>query len=65
VIRSATPTAKGFDAAVNLDPAPIAELAKQFQFCLRYVPWHNWIDGDLTFTEAMNILQSGLALMPI
>lgn len=65
VIRSATPGAKGFDTAVNLDSAAIAELAKQFQFCVRYVPWHNWTDGDLTFTEAVNILQSGLALMPV
>lgn len=65
VVRSATPTAKGFDCAVNLTVANIAALARQFQFCVRYVPWHNWTDGDLTYTEAINILQSGMALMPV
>jgi hypothetical protein len=48
-----------------LEPAVIAKLAQQFQFCARYVPWDNWSTGDLTSTEATNILQAGLALMPI
>ncbi|MFY9719386.1 MAG: glycoside hydrolase domain-containing protein [Candidatus Cybelea sp.] len=65
VIRRATPAAKGFDTAANLSPAAIAALAKQFQFCVRYVPWDTRSAGDLTSTEATNILQAGLALMPI
>jgi hypothetical protein len=65
VIRSATPSAKGFDCAVNLTQTNVAQLAKQFQFCVRYIPWNNWTSGDLTFTEAISILQSGLALMPV
>jgi hypothetical protein len=65
VVRSATPGAKGFDASVNLSAASTSALAGQFSFCLRYVPFHGWTDGDLTFSEATAILQSGLALMPI
>jgi hypothetical protein len=65
IVRSATPIAKGFDCSVNLTQPNISELAEQFQFCVRYLPWHNWREGDLTYSEAMNILQSGLALMPV
>lgn len=64
-VRSATPGAQGFDASVNLSPSAVAALSGQFAFCLRYVPFDGWIDGDLTFDEAANILESGLALMPI
>ena len=65
VVRSATPAAKGFDCAVNLSQRNIAELVKQFQFCVRYIPWNTWQSGDLTVNEATDILQGGLALMPV
>lgn len=65
IVSRATPGEKGFDAGVTLDPPAIAQLAKQFRFCLRYVPYDNWTQGDLTNAEATNIVRSGLALMPI
>jgi hypothetical protein len=64
-VRSATPGAKGFDASVTLTSANIDSLSQQFAFCLRYVAFNNLVDGDLTFDEAANILEGGMALMPI
>ena len=64
-VRSATPGVQGFDTSVGLGPDKISALAQRYTFCLRFVPFDAWSTGDLTFDEAANILESGLALMPI
>src|SRR5207245_9373477 len=65
-VESASPSVPGFDS----DSIIVAEIARQFftagyKFCLRYISLHQEAPEDLSSQEASDILNSGLALMPI
>src|SRR5260370_13161228 len=65
-VESATPSVPGFDS----DSMIAAEIARQFftagyKFCLRYISLDQEAPGDLSSQEAIDILNSGLALMPV
>ena len=65
-VQQAPAGAKGFDSDTRLT----LELAQQFlaqdySFCLRYVSLGAEQSGDLTADEVEQILQGGLALMPV
>jgi hypothetical protein len=65
-VESATPSVLGFDT----DSIVSATLAAQFyalgyKFCIRYLSLREQSSQDLTTDEATNILNSGLALMPV
>ena len=66
LIEGATSFAPGFDS----DTAITAAAAQQFfavgyKFCVRYLSLGQQRPGDLSTQEALDILNSGLALMPV
>lgn len=66
VVETSLPSVPGFDS----DTVISAALARQFykcgyKFCLRYLSIGKESAGDLTTEEATDILNSGLALMPV
>ena len=65
-VESGTPSVPGFDS----DSIIVAEIARQFftagyKFCLRYISLNQEAPDDLSSQEAIDILNSGLALMPV
>jgi hypothetical protein len=65
-VEGAISSVSGFDSDTIISPA----LAQQFysmgyRFCLRYLSPDNEAAGDLSTQEATDILNSGLALMPV
>src|SRR5260370_40302829 len=65
-VESAGPSVPGCDS----DSIIVAEIARQFitagyKFCLRYISLDQEAPEDLSSQEAIDILNSGLALMPI
>ncbi len=65
-VESAAPSVLGFDTDTIVSEA----LAQQFyalgyEFCIRYLSLGEQSSQDLTSDEATNILNSGLALMPV
>ena len=65
-VQNAISSVPGFDCDTCLS----ADLARQFltqgyKFCFRYVARGHLTSQDLTAEEATNILNSGLALMPV
>jgi hypothetical protein len=66
-IQSAPSGALGLDADTVITLTVGQQFAQQgYLFCLRYLSLQaGQADGDLTFGEAENILNSGLALMPV
>ena len=65
-IEGALSSAPGFDS----DTVVTAAVAQQFfgegyKFCVRYLSLGQQSPGDLSAQEAMDILNSGLALMPV
>lgn len=65
-VQGAISSVPGFDCDTNLS----ADLARQFftqgyKFCLRYLSSRQVSSQDLTEQEATDILNSGLALMPV
>ena len=66
-IQGAPNKSLGFDAdtVISLDTAR-AFASQGYKFCIRYLSLGaGQAPGDLTYQEAMNILQGGLALMPV
>jgi Domain of unknown function (DUF1906) len=67
-IQSAPPNAKGFDANTPIGSVAVAQAFANsgFKFCIRYLA-HGPHQGlhDLSNVEATNILQGGLAVMPV
>ena len=66
IIQDATPSVPGFDC----DTTITAQIAEQFfvqgyKFCFRYLSLNGESAGDLSPNEATDILNSGLALMPV
>ncbi len=67
-IQEALPGKLGFDVNRVLKPADAREFAKGYAFCLRYVRHANHENptpGVLSAGEAQEILDAGLALMPV
>lgn len=66
-VQTAFDNAQGFDSDSVITPATAADAMGQgYQFCLRYVSLSaEMASGDLTYQEALNIVNSGLALMPV
>jgi hypothetical protein len=66
-VRLASPNLLGFDSNTVITASTAAELfARNFRFCLRYVSRTAEPDTeDLSTAEALDILDAGLALMPI
>jgi hypothetical protein len=65
-VESATPSVPGFDS----DTVISAQCAQQcfalgYKFCFRYLSLGPQGTGDLDSQEAINILNAGLALMPV
>jgi len=65
-VEASTPSVPGFDS----DTIITAAVAQQFyaggyKFCLRYLSLRSESPQDLTTQEATDILNSGLALMPV
>src|SRR5882762_4927003 len=65
-VQNAISSVPGFDCDTSLS----TDLARQFftqgyKFCFRYVARGHLTSQDLTAEEATNILNSGLALMPV
>ena len=65
-VQRAIPSVPGFDCDTSLS----ADIARQFfvqgyKFCLRYLSTGQVSSQDLTEQEATDILNSGLALMPV
>jgi len=65
-IQPAPAGARGFDANTPISRDAAAQFhAKGYQFCLRYVGRVQMAPHDLTTAEANDILDAGLALMPV
>ncbi|MBD2288207.1 DUF1906 domain-containing protein [Microcystis wesenbergii FACHB-1317] len=67
IIQSAPNQSLGFDADSVITKATAQQFASQgYKFCLRYLSLGaGEAPGDLTYEEALGILQGGLALMPV
>ena len=67
IIQSAPNQSLGFDADSVITKATAQKFASQgYKFCLRYLSLGaGEAPGDLTYEEALSILQGGLALMPV
>lgn len=65
-VQSAPPGAKGFDANTPISAAAAHQfLARGYRFCVRYVGRLTQHPGDLTYAEAQDIVNAGLALMVV
>ncbi len=66
-VQPASADARGFDTDSVVTRSEAQEFASQgYRFCLRYLSLgQNTARGDLTAGEAQNILNAGLALMPV
>jgi hypothetical protein len=65
-VEAAFPSAQGFDSNTIIDAATARRFFNEgYQFCLRYVSRMEESANDLTAHEAIDILNSGLALMPV
>jgi hypothetical protein len=66
-VQSAPNKSLGFDADSVISLATAQQFASQgYKFCVRYLSLgEGEAYGDLTYQEAVNILQGGLALMPV
>ena len=65
-VQKAAPGLNGFD----LDQPLSRDIAQQFynrgyRFCVRYISLGQEWEGDLSYSEANQILEAGLALMPV
>ncbi|NCR52506.1 MAG: DUF1906 domain-containing protein [Microcystis aeruginosa L211-07] len=67
IVQSAPNQSLGFDADSVITKATAQKFASQgYKFCLRYLSLGaGEAPGDLTYEEALGILQGGLALMPV
>ena len=67
IVQSAPNKSLGFDADTVITQATAQEFASQgYKFCIRYLSLGDGeAPGDLTYEEALGILQGGLALMPV
>ncbi|MGO4885472.1 MAG: DUF1906 domain-containing protein [Bryobacteraceae bacterium] len=65
-IEGALSSAPGFDSDTIITAA-VAQpfFAAGYRFCVRYLSLGTQAPGDLSAAEALNILNSGLALMPV
>lgn len=66
-VKSAAPGLKGFDTVATISAALAAQFKKSgYSFCARYLSLGNGQNqGDLTFAEASNIINAGLALIAV
>lgn len=66
-VQGAADGAHGFDTDAVLTQTAAQQFAEQgYRFCLRYLSLHDkTVPGDLTAGEAQDILNGGLALMPV
>lgn len=66
-VQTALNNAQGFDSDSEISAATAAAFASEgYQFCIRYLSLSAQAQaGDLTFSEASNIINSGLALMAV
>jgi hypothetical protein len=65
-IEEAVPSVPGFDCNTKLS-SPLARqfFSQGYKFCFRYLTRGPEVPGDLTEPEATDILNAGLALMPV
>lgn len=66
-VQQASAGSSGFDVNQVLSAADAQGLKDSgYDFCIRYIPrTENLIAGNITYTEAQNILSAGLALMVV
>jgi len=66
-VQGAPNKSLGFDSDTVIAPATAQAFASQgYKFCIRYLSLGaGEAPGDLTYQEAVDILQGGLALMPV
>ena len=65
-VRSAPAGVKGFDANVPISPRVAQEFVEAgYGFCVRYVGRLSMAQTDISAAEAQDILNAGLALMPV
>ncbi|WP_183558627.1 DUF1906 domain-containing protein [Mucilaginibacter sp. SP1R1] len=66
-VKQATPGLRGFDVNFILSATDAQHLkAAGYDFCIRYIPRNvNLLNGNLTNSEALRILNAGLALMAV
>ncbi len=66
-VQGAPNKSKGFDIDKPISKATAQQFARDgYKFCLRYLSLGaGEEEGDLTYQEAKNILEGGLALMPV
>lgn len=66
IVQGAPNKSKGFDADEPISKALSQTFYQQgYKFCLRYISLGSESPGDLTYDEANQILEGGLALMPV
>ncbi|UXE61305.1 MAG: DUF1906 domain-containing protein [Woronichinia naegeliana WA131] len=67
IVQGAPNKSLGFDADSVISQATAQQFASQgYKFCIRYLSLSEGeARGDLTYQEALGILQGGLALMPV
>jgi len=67
IVQGAPNKSLGFDADSVISQATAQQFASQgYKFCVRYLSLgQGEAPGDLTYQEALGILQGGLALMPV
>ena len=66
IVQSAPNKSLGFDTDTPVSLANAKKFYKDgYRFCIRYVSLEAEFSGDLTYEEASDILQGGLALMPV
>jgi hypothetical protein len=65
-VEGSTPAVPGFDTDTTISSALAQQCyALGYKFCLRYLSLGQEASGDLSEQEAADILNSGLALMPV
>ena len=65
-VESATPSVPGFDCNTTLTASLARAFYKQgYKFCFRYLSHETESAQDLSELEATDILNSGLAVMPV
>src|SRR5229473_8033649 len=65
-VEASTPSVPGFDSDTIITAAVAQRFyAGGYKFCLRYLSLRSESPQDLTTQEATDILNSGLALMPV
>src|SRR5579871_936160 len=65
-VEAALSLAPGFDTDAVISAAAAQQFfAAGYKYCLRYISLTTDVDGCLSVPEALDILNSGLALMPV